>query len=67
MDSEVKEIAQSFVDLMQLNAFGAPADFKFFGETIPRKRYTSVNELLEATIINQSITGLYETRRRLGD
>lgn len=60
-------IAQSFLQLLQFNAIGAPADFKFFGVTIPRKRYTSLTEIWDATIIYQSVTGLYETRIRMGD
>ena len=66
-DGDIKDIAQSFINLMTFTAMGAPADFKFFGTTIPRKRYTSVNELLNAIIIDQSITGLYETYTKLGD
>ncbi|MDT2648221.1 type II CRISPR RNA-guided endonuclease Cas9 [Enterococcus dongliensis] len=66
-DADIKLIAQSFLNLMQFNAMGAPADFKFFDTTIPRKRYTNIRELLAATIINQSITGLYETHWKLGE
>jgi CRISPR-associated endonuclease Csn1 len=66
-EADIKVIAQSFLNLMQFNAMGAPADFVFFGEKIPRKRYTSMKELLDGTIIHQSITGLYETHRKLGD
>jgi CRISPR-associated endonuclease Csn1 len=64
---DVKELAESFVNLMTFNAMGAPADFKFFGQLIPRKRYTTISEILNSTVINQSITGLYETRRKLAD
>ncbi len=66
-DGDIKMIAASFVNLMQFNKMGAPAKFEFFGEPIDRNRYTSVTELLNATIIYQSITGLYETRRNLGE
>lgn len=66
-NAEIKEIAVSFVNLLQLNKMGAPVDFKFFGQNIPRKRYKSINELLNGVIIYQSITGLYETRQKLGD
>ncbi|MGO3728827.1 MAG: type II CRISPR RNA-guided endonuclease Cas9, partial [Enterococcus viikkiensis] len=66
-DIEITLVAESFVNLMQFNAMGAPADFKFFDSTIPRKRYTSIKELLTATIINQSITGMYETHLKLGE
>lgn len=65
--AEIEVIAQSFVNLLQFNAMGAPADFKFFDVTIGRKRYTSINELLKATVVYQSVTGLHETRRKLGD
>ncbi len=64
-DNDIKVIAQSFVNLMAFNAMGAPASFKFFEATIERKRYTNLKELLSATIIYQSITGLYEARKRL--
>ncbi|MBC1614551.1 hypothetical protein HB937_14625, partial [Listeria welshimeri] len=66
-EGDIKAIAQSFVDLMVFNAMGAPASFKFFEATIDRKRYTNLKELLSSTIIYQSITGLYESRKRLDD
>ncbi|EAF6528071.1 type II CRISPR RNA-guided endonuclease Cas9 [Listeria monocytogenes] len=66
-EGDIKAIAQSFVDLMAFNAMGAPASFKFFEATIDRKRYTNLKELLSSTIIYQSITGLYESRKRLDD
>ena len=61
----VQSLSQSFINLMQLNAMGAPADFKFFDVIIPRKRYPSLTEIWESTIIYQSITGLRETRTRM--
>lgn len=61
-DAEVSNLAKSFISLLTFTAFGAPAAFNFFGENIDRKRYTSVTECLNATLIHQSITGLYETR-----
>lgn len=61
-DAEVSSLAKSFISLLTFTAFGAPAAFNFFGENIDRKRYTSVTECLNATLIHQSITGLYETR-----
>lgn len=66
-EADIKVMAESFLNLMQFNAMGAPADFKFFDTTIPRKRYTSIKEILKATIISQSITGLYETHLKLGE
>lgn len=64
-ESTVQSLSQSFINLMQLNAMGAPADFKFFDMIIPRKRYPSLTEIWESTIIYQSITGLRETRTRM--
>lgn len=64
-ESTVQSLSQSFINLMQLNTMGAPADFKFFDVIIPRKRYPSLTEIWESTIIYQSITGLRETRTRM--
>lgn len=66
-EADIKVVAQSFLNLMKFNAMGAPSDFTFLGEVIPRKRYTSIKELLQGTVINQSITGLYETHWKLSD
>ena len=60
--SNMEELANSFINLLTFTAFGAPAVFKFFGTDIERKRYSSVTEIFNATLIHQSITGLYETR-----
>ncbi|BAH87720.1 hypothetical protein SmuNN2025_0694 [Streptococcus mutans NN2025] len=59
---DLKELASSFINLLTFTAIGAPATFKFFDKNIDRKRYTSTTEILNATLIHQSITGLYETR-----
>lgn len=66
-EMDTKTLAKSFLNLMHFTAIGAPTDFNFFEKTISRKRYTSLKELLSATIISQSITGLYETHTKLGD
>lgn len=58
----ISEICSSVINLLTLTASGAPADFKFLGTTIPRKRYGSPQSILSSTLIHQSITGLYETR-----
>lgn len=60
--ADVEILANSFINLLTFTALGAPAAFKFFGKDIDRKRYTTVSEILNATLIHQSITGLYETR-----
>ena len=60
--SNMEELANSFINLLTFTAFGAPAVFKFLGNDIERKRYSSVTEIFNATLIHQSITGLYETR-----
>ena len=60
--ADIVILANSFINLLTFTALGAPAAFKFFGKDIDRKRYTTVSEILNATLIHQSITGLYETR-----
>ena len=65
-DAEIGELVISFINLLTFTSIGAPATFKFFGHNIERKRYSSVAEILNATLIHQSVTGLYETRIDLG-
>ena len=60
--SNMEDLANSFINLLTFTAFGAPAVFKFLGNDIERKRYSSVTEIFNATLIHQSISGLYETR-----
>ena len=60
--ADIEILANSFINLLTFTTLGAPAAFKFFGKDIDRKRYTTVSEILNATLIHQSITGLYETR-----
>ena len=66
IDTEIHEMAIAFINLLTFTSIGAPATFKFFGHNIERKRYSSVAEILNATLIHQSVTGLYETRIDLG-
>jgi CRISPR-associated endonuclease Csn1 len=61
-DATPVELGKNFIELLKYTADGAACDFKFFGENIPRKRYSSVGDLLKGTLIYQSKTGLYETR-----
>ncbi|MGT2757516.1 type II CRISPR RNA-guided endonuclease Cas9 [Streptococcus ovuberis] len=68
--SDLKELAKSFLELLKFTAYGAPAELKFLGKTIPRQRYMTVTECLSAILVHQSVTGLYETRidlSKLGD
>ncbi|GKQ42139.1 CRISPR-associated endonuclease Cas9 [Companilactobacillus sp. RD055328] len=66
--SDMKDVCDSFVQLMKFNAYGAPAEFKFFGKKIERKRYKGWKSDLDGiTFIDQSITGLHETRTRVDD
>ncbi|WP_221913098.1 type II CRISPR RNA-guided endonuclease Cas9 [Streptococcus halichoeri] len=58
----ISEQADSMLNAFTFSRLGAPAAFKFFNTTIDRKRYTSTKEILDSTLIHQSITGLYETR-----
>lgn len=69
-DKPVREQAENIIHLFTLTNLGAPAAFKYFDTTIERNRYKSTKEVLDATLIHQSITGLYETRidlSQLGD
>lgn len=61
---DITQYAESFVNLLKFTAFGAPGGFKCFGIEIKQAnlRYQTVTECLEATLIHQSVTGLYETR-----
>lgn len=66
VDAEISELVISFINLLTFTSIGAPATFKFFGNNIKRRRYSSTAEILNATLIHQSVTGLYETRIDLG-
>lgn len=66
VDTEIDELVTSFINLLTFTSIGAPATFKFFGRSIERRRYSSIAEILNATLIHQSVTGLYETRIDLG-
>ena len=48
--------------LFELTSQGSASDFEFLGVKIPRYRDYTPSSLLNATLIHQSITGLYETR-----
>ena len=60
--ADIEILANSFINLLTFTALGASAAFKFFDKDVDRKRYTTVSEILNSTLIHQSITGLYETR-----
>ena len=51
--------------LFELTSQGSASDFEFLGVKIPRYRDYTPSSLLNATLIHQSITGLYETRINL--
>ena len=48
--------------IFELTAAGSASDFDFLDKKIPRYRDYSPSALLDAVLIRQSITGLYETR-----
>lgn len=58
----MKVLSESFINLLNFTQMRASSEFDFFGTKIGRKRYNSPNEILSATLVYQSITGLYETR-----
>ena len=67
---DIKELCFSFIGpgnsknagLFELTSQGSVSDFEFLGVKIPRYRDYTPSSLLNATLIHQSITGLYETR-----
>ena len=63
-DKDIYQLSESFISLLKLTSFGAPGAFRFLGVEIsqPNVRYQSVSSCFNATLIHQSITGLYETR-----
>ena len=63
-DNDIYQLSESFISLLKLTSFGAPGAFKFLGVDISQSnvRYQSVSSCFNATLIHQSITGLYETR-----
>lgn len=63
-DKDIYQLSESFISLLKLISFGAPGAFKFLGVDISQSnvRYQSVSSCFNATLIHQSITGLYETR-----
>ena len=75
---DIKQLCFSFIGpensknsgLFELTSQGSASDFEFLGVKIPRYRDYTPSSLLNATLIHQSITGLYETRidlRKLGE
>ncbi len=63
-DKDIYQLSESFISLLKLISFGAPGAFRFLGVEISQSnvRYQSVSSCFNATLIHQSITGLYETR-----
>ena len=71
-DKDIYQLSESFISLLKFTSFGAPGAFKFLGFEISQSsvRYKPNSQFLDTTLINQSITGLYETRidlRKLGE
>ena len=75
---DIKQLCFSFIGpensknsgLFELTSQGSASDFEFLGVKIPRYRDYTPSSLLNANLIHQSITGLYETRidlRKLGE
>ncbi|MGT2935351.1 type II CRISPR RNA-guided endonuclease Cas9 [Streptococcus castoreus] len=61
-NADATSLSESFINLLNFTQMKAATEFHFFGTKIDRRRYTSPNEVFSATLIYQSITGLYETR-----
>lgn len=63
-DKDIESLSEAFISLMKYLSFGASSAFKFLDAEISQSsvRYRPNVRTLEATLIHQSITGLYETR-----
>lgn len=63
-DKDVIKLSEGFISLMKFISFGAPGSFKFLDVEIGQSsvRYRPNSQLFNATLIHQSITGIYETR-----
>lgn len=61
---DISSLSESFINLLKFTSFGAPGAFKFLKLDVKQSnlRYQTVTEILNATLIHQSVTGLYETR-----
>ena len=57
-----KNNTKSNSGLFELVSLGSASDFEFLGTKVPRYRDYTPSSLLNATLIHQSVTGLYETR-----
>lgn len=68
-NTDIMEIAASFVSLASLVSSGASSEFNFFGKKIDRVRYrgSDAKKCWRGTLIYQSITGLCETHVKLED
>lgn len=57
-----KNNTKSNSGLFELVSLGSASDFEFLGTKVPRYRDYTPSSLLNAVLIHQSVTGLYETR-----
>ena len=64
--ASIEELADGFIKLLGFTQLGATSPFSFLGIKLNQKQYTGKKDYLlpcmEAILIHQSITGLYETR-----
>ncbi|PQC29953.1 type II CRISPR RNA-guided endonuclease Cas9 [Enterococcus mundtii] len=60
-EADTKEMIVAILSLLKFTSFGASIEFKFFDIKI-LKRYQSLTDIWDATLIYQSVTGLYERR-----
>lgn len=63
-DATIEEVCDSFVKLLMYTSAGSSTEFEFFGKKISRDslRYNLSKKFYEATLIYQSVTGIFETR-----
>lgn len=66
-NGEIELLCDSFLNLMKFNEMKSYAPFEFMGTKILGTRYQTTSELMNSWVVYQSITGLYESRKWLGD
>lgn len=69
-DKDILLVASSILSLVQFLKVGGSSDLIFFESKLNRIRFRSkkdLQELFDGVLIYQSITGLYETRIKVGD
>ncbi|TLG80706.1 type II CRISPR RNA-guided endonuclease Cas9 [Vagococcus zengguangii] len=66
--NSLEQLSKDVINLLTITRMGTSANIEFLGVKIPQKRYRrQLNNVINSVMIFQSITGLYETRYKLGE